>query len=35
VFDAVELMGEMTICAAAGAVTGVVCANAKARSRAV
>ena len=34
-FDAVELMGEMTICAAAGAVMGVVCANAKVRSRAV
>lgn len=33
-FDAVELMGEMTICAAAGAVMGVVCANMKRRKAA-
>ena len=26
-FDVVELMGEMTICAASGSVMGVVCAN--------
>ncbi len=28
-FDIVELMGEMTICVAAGALTGAVCANLK------
>jgi len=28
-FDPVELMGEMTICAAAGATAGVLCANMK------
>lgn len=34
VFSAVELMGEMTICAASGAVMGVVCANMKRRKAA-
>ena len=33
-FDIVTLMGEMTICAAAGAVTGVICANMKKRKKA-
>ena len=33
-FDIVALMGEMTICAAAGAVTGVICANMKKRKKA-
>ena len=32
-FDPVELMGEMTICAAAGAVSGVLCANMKKRRK--
>ena len=33
-FNPVELMGEMTICAAAGAVTGVACANMRQRQKA-
>ena len=32
-FDAVALMGEMTICAAAGAAMGAVCANMKRRPK--
>lgn len=32
-FDIVALMGEMTVCTAAGAVTGVICANMKKRRK--